>query len=539
MKQQIAFIAAQLRRLPLRKSLPAKLLTLVGLAGAAALIIALVIPWFRMKDLVAAGQGEAARSLFAAWLDLPPGPDGIRPRGIGTAVVRQVPTSRAIAEYDPRDPVARAIRRLGERPELPDAHLVEWEGWARRSTLVVPTARDPDGTITEVAVLTQSSVDAGRRLAVNTLTLIAAGCFVLAAALVVYAVITARLVLRPLRTLRDWAARVESGDVSERVELGTGDELQDLAHAFSRMLDTLEERETKLRAINAAMDIKLNELSEANEELDQAAKVKNEFLGNVSHELRTPLNSIIGFADLLTEMVRRDVKDAKTGAGEVPPGLFKRQRYLENIAAAARDLLELIDGLLEMAKLEAGRIELNTEPVDPAHLCRGLVGMIEPLAQRKGVAVTLETPPGVPLITTDRRKVQQIVFNLLSNAVKFTDPTTNRGQPGRVTVRTERLAAASGSEEPRVRISVLDNGPGVPPEDQEVIFEKFKQLRAGHDRAHGGTGLGLTISKELATILGGEMQLVSEPGRGSMFSLILPLAPAEPTPRRLPSRPTD
>ena len=127
------------------------------------------------------------------------------------------------------------------------------------------------------------------------------------------------------------------------------------------------------------------------------------------------------------------------------------------------------------------------------------------------------------MIETDAKKFQQVVFNFLSNAVKFIEPESRTGRPGLIVLRVERLRAATDHGQDRVRISVIDNGPGIPREDLDRIFDKFTQLDGGHTREHTGTGLGLAISKELAEILQGEIQVESEPGRGSMFSLILPL----------------
>jgi signal transduction histidine kinase len=129
----------------------------------------------------------------------------------------------------------------------------------------------------------------------------------------------------------------------------------------------------------------------------------------------------------------------------------------------------------------------------------------------------------LPLVETDVKKFQQVIFNLLSNAVKFSDPAVNKGRPGHVKVRAETLPEAEGLGE-RVRVSVLDNGPGIPPEDQERVFGKFERVKAGHTTETGGTGLGLAICKELTRVLQGDLQLVSEVGSGSMFSLIVPLS---------------
>ncbi|MBZ0172735.1 MAG: hypothetical protein K8E66_10175, partial [Phycisphaerales bacterium] len=222
-------------------------------------------------------------------------------------------------------------------------------------------------------------------------------------------------------------------------------------------------------------------------------------------------------ADLLLDIARRELRQDR-GEDEA---LVRRQRYLENIVDGARGLLELIEGLLEMAKLEAGRTEINRELVNPVDACRGMVGMTEPLAKRKGIIVELEEKKGVPLIETDPRKMRQIVFNLVSNAVKFTPPTGSDGKPGRVLVRVERVPGEGG--ETYVRISVIDNGPGIAPEDHEAVFERFSQLEAGHERVHGGVGLGLAISRDLASLLQAEMQLISDSGQGAMFSVLFPI----------------
>jgi signal transduction histidine kinase len=175
-----------------------------------------------------------------------------------------------------------------------------------------------------------------------------------------------------------------------------------------------------------------------------------------------------------------------------------------------------------MARIEAGKVDLHVEKMSVAGACEGLVALIRPQADRKNIEIALELPAGVaahreaPIIETDPRKFQQIVFNFLSNAVKFTP------EGGKVTLRAERLRGAD--DEPRVRVSVLDTGPGIAPEDQDRVFEKFSRVETGHVREHTGTGLGLAISKELADLIQGSIQLVSDPGRGSMFSLIVPVA---------------
>ncbi|MAY76001.1 MAG: hypothetical protein CMJ31_15040 [Phycisphaerae bacterium] len=176
--------------------------------------------------------------------------------------------------------------------------------------------------------------------------------------------------------------------------------------------------------------------------------------------------------------------------------------------------------MLELAKIEAGRVRVAVEPADLGELCRGAAMMMEPQARKRRVGIELDLRVS-PRVETDPRKVQQILLNLLSNAVKYAAPgeDEDRGD-GEVIIRLESLVA----EPAAVRLSVIDNGSGIPPEDQERIFQKFEQLDASETRSHGGAGLGLAISRELAAMLQGELQLVSHMGLGSMFSLILPVS---------------
>jgi signal transduction histidine kinase len=346
----------------------------------------------------------------------------------------------------------------------------------------------------------------------------------------VFYLITTRLILSPVRALKETAAMVREGDTSIRADIRTGDEFEELGETFNQMLEAVTASQQQLRAINASLDLKVNELAERNVALFESNKLKGDFLANVSHELRTPLNSIIGFAELLQEQVEKEAREiGAEGKATEPPALAKRKRYLDNIVMAGRGLLEMINSLLDMAKLEAGRMELKVEAVNLPDLCEALIALIRPLADRGGVELTMEVAKDLPLIETDAKKLQQVVFNLLSNAVKFTSEMVSAGgggAPTKVSLRAERLfgrASEGAGAEDRVRISVLDTGPGISAEDQEKIFQKFEQLDSGHTRRHAGTGLGLAICKELTNLLQGEIQVDSEVGRGSMFSVILPI----------------
>ncbi len=493
-----------------------KSLAWFGLAIVLIVLAAMTVPWMRMGGLVTASQLEQSRQLAAIWLrvdddavaggeQVEPGP---RERAGLVAERLTLDEARARAEDDPA--LRRVLRRFDRSSVGAELQTDRWSGGAReyRYIRVLAPAEGPP----EVVSLTRRSAGAAGLLLVNAIYLFTAGAVVLAVAVGAFWVMTHKIFLRPVRDLREAAERVRTGDLGARTSVHTGDEFEQLGETFNAMLEELQANEGKLRSINAQLDVRLSELSQANVALFETARLKGEFLANVSHELRTPLNSIIGFAELLLDIARAEAEFG--GAG---PEHGKRLRYLENIVGAGRSLLELINSLLEMAKLEAGRIEVRPEAVSLKEVCDGMVGLIHPQAQRHGVTVLAEVAPDAPIIETDLKKLQQILFNLLSNAVKFSG---TGDEPGRVTLRAERLPAADGDE--RVRISVLDNGPGIDPEDQQRIFQKFQQADNSHTRAAGGAGLGLAICRQLASVLQGEIQLVSEPGRGSMFSLILP-----------------
>lgn len=511
------------------------------LFGAAVVLIvsaALIGPWLRVPRLLDDSQLETSRQIAELWADSPL----IDPQ---IARVFRPPASPTEAGEDadltirwwPIDAWSSAslsegfldrARRALAHPEPgsrqpPDEHVeAEWAGRDRlyRYAKVV---RGPDAVPLGVVVLERRSPTVRRAIIENRAFLLAAGVFAGSLAILVFYLITTKIILQPVRALRETADRVRAGNIAVRSDLKTGDEFEQLAGAFNSMLADLEEQQAMLRGINKSLDIRLNELAERNTALYDAARVKGEFLANVSHELRTPLNSIIGFAEILKETL---ASEGETSGGDADRAT-RRQRYLDNIVGAGRTLLEMINDLLAMAKIEAGRIELRVQPVNVAETCEALLALIRPLSDKKNQRLTLQLQAGprfvsdpgqadLPIVSTDQQMFQQIIFNFLSNAVKFTP------ERGEITLRAERLPGADSVE--RVRVSVLDTGPGIPPSQHQYIFEKFSQLDAGHTRLQQGTGLGLAIAREFADLLQAEIQLVSEVGRGSMFSLILPPA---------------
>jgi two-component system, NarL family, sensor histidine kinase BarA len=333
-------------------------------------------------------------------------------------------------------------------------------------------------------------------------------------AILVFYLITQKLILKPVRELRSLAEQVAHGDLSARANIQTGDEYQDLGTAFNDMLEELDRSRVELETINRSLDTRLGELAETNVALYESNRLKSEFLANVSHELRTPLTSIIGFADLM--------RDGTSGNGPIDGA--RAARYANNILTSGRMLLEIINDLLDLAKIEAGRIEVHRTVFSPRDVCEALVDFMRPLIDKKMQTLELELHEPLPMMNSDAGKMRQVLYNLLSNAVKYTP------EGGRITFIAE---TADGDE--RVRMTVSDNGPGIAPEQQERVFEKFRQLDASVTREHSGTGLGLAISRELTHMLGGSLRLESELGRGATFIVELPVECPALAHRAMPS----
>jgi two-component system sensor histidine kinase BarA len=351
-------------------------------------------------------------------------------------------------------------------------------------------------------------------------------------AIIAFYWITQRVILSPIRQLRALANNVAEGNLDIRSAIKTGDEYEKLAGSFNHMLDGLQAAQEKLRQTNQQLDAKIAELSERNIELFKANKLKGEFLANISHEFRTPLNAIIGFAQVLREK----------------PGVLhkdKTRRYAENIITAGNRLLGMINDLLELAKTRAGKVELHIEKVSLPEVIDAAVASFSLQTRSKKIKVKVVTEPNLPTLITDAGKVQQIVYNFLSNAVKFTPdhgrveiwagPSPVAGNMASVSSDEQpvlRSTAEGGTLvgpvepglEPRfVRITVSDTGCGIAEENKEKIFEKFRQIDGSLTRETAGSGLGLTICRELAVLLAGSIGMESEVGKGSKFWLDIPI----------------
>jgi signal transduction histidine kinase len=326
------------------------------------------------------------------------------------------------------------------------------------------------------------------------------------AMLAAYAIVR-YVIVKPLDHLRDVSDEVRRGNLQARAEIHTADEFEELGVAFNRMLRGLVDSQEELRKANEALDEKVDELAHANMHLYEMNRLKSDFLATMSHELRTPLNSIIGFSDVLGSIEALD---------------DRQKRYVANIRSSGRMLLEMINDILDLAKIEAGKMEVRPAPLRVESVVSAQCDMVRPLAERKRIELSYEVGSGLDAVVQDQPKVQQVLANLLSNAVKFTP------EGGRVAVRAEAEPVAE-SAVPHWRLEVVDTGVGIAEEDRQTIFEKFRQGRtfqAGDDamtREFSGTGLGLSIVRELCRLLGGDVEVESQLGRGSTFIVRLPV----------------
>ena len=271
--------------------------------------------------------------------------------------------------------------------------------------------------------------------------------------------------------------------------LGLGAILVVGAFLLASALRAVSRQRSALATANAA-------LVQATREVEAASRNKSEFLANMSHELRTPLNAIIGFSDVLRERMFGELND-------------KQADYVEDIAVSGRHLLDLINEVLDLSKVEAGRMELERTEFDLADMIGSALAFVRERAARGGVRLTMDTPADLGTIVADERKIRQVLLNLLSNAVKFVP------EGGSVTVSGRR----EGDE---VQVAVHDTGIGIAPEDQAKVFDEFQQVGKTTARPSEGTGLGLTLAKRFVELHGGRIWLVSELGHGSTFTFAIP-----------------
>ncbi|MFF3917342.1 HAMP domain-containing protein [Streptomyces sp. NPDC001852] len=311
-------------------------------------------------------------------------------------------------------------------------------------------------------------------------------------------------------------------------------ELENRQKALQASNAELEEKAELLARQNRDIEVKNTEIEEARQVLEERAeqlavsmRYKSEFLANMSHELRTPLNSLLILAKLL----------ADNAEGNLSP---KQVEFAETIHGAGSDLLQLINDILDLSKVEAGKMDVSPTRIALVQLVDYVEATFRPLTAEKGLDLSVRVSPELPAtLHTDEQRLLQVLRNLLSNAVKFTDSGSVElvirpaGADVPVGIREQLLEAGSltDPDAPLIAFSVTDTGIGIAASKMRVIFEAFKQADGTTSRKYGGTGLGLSISREIAQLLGGEIHAQSEPGRGSTFTLYLPLHPSELPPQ--------
>src|SRR5262249_26001405 len=299
-------------------------------------------------------------------------------------------------------------------------------------------------------------------------------------------------VLGPVKKIETQLNQVAAGDFTQRVHVINRDELGALAADVNRMCE---------------------ELGRLYEQLESFSKNKSQFLASMSHELRTPLNAIIGLSDMLVNHAGRF-------------GTEKAAEPLRRIHRAGTHLLGLVNQVLDLSKIEAGKLELSPESVSLAPLIDEVAGTARQLAAQKSNRLSVDYPRDLGTLMVDPMRLRQILLNLLSNACKFTE----RGQ---VSLSVRRTGIDGGSW---IEFAVADTGIGMTPEQMTRLFEEFSQAEATTARQYGGTGLGLAITRKLARMMGGDVTVTSEPGKGSVFTIRLPASATAPPAAGEPAR---
>ena len=294
-----------------------------------------------------------------------------------------------------------------------------------------------------------------------------------------------RRITHPIRALRDGADAIERGQLGHRVEIDRADELGELGRSFNQMAAEIQ------RSMLA--------VQESRAEAQLANRSKSEFLANMSHEIRTPINAILGYTDLIAGGLAGAVTD-------------QQRQHLERIRVSGNHLVGLIDDLLDFARLDVARLNVDRKVAAAADSIKTATTVVAPQAAAKRIELVTHCENGARYVG-DPQRVEQILVNLLGNAVKFTEPG------GRITLE---CGAWEEDGQQRTRFVVTDTGIGIPADRLEAVFEPFVQAKGGYTRPHGGSGLGLSISRRLAELMGGGLTARSQVDVGSTFTLTLP-----------------